>query len=81
MLNDWRYGVKCEIRMCCDNSASRGMSARQGLGETRHIDVRFLGLQQAAQDGRLKVLSVPASEHLSHTFTKALSQVDADRCY
>ena len=57
------------------------MSARQGLGKTRHIDVRFLWLQQASQEGRLKVLSVPTSEHLSDTFTKSLSQVDADRCY
>ena len=23
MLNDWRYGVKCEIHMCCDSSAAR----------------------------------------------------------
>ena len=23
MLNDWHYGVKCEIHMRCDNSAAR----------------------------------------------------------
>ena len=69
----------CEIHMRCDGSAARSMSARQGLAKTRHVDVRFLWLQQAVQEGRLKVLSVPTSENLSDTFTKSLSQVDADR--
>ena len=80
VLNDWRYGVECEIRTRCDTSAARGMSVREGLEKTRHVDVRFLWLQQAVQEGHLKVLSVPSSENLSDMFTKSLSQVDADRC-
>ena len=54
-------------------------SARQESEKTRHVDVRFLWLQQAVQEGRLKVLSVPTTENLSDTFTKFLSQTDADR--
>ena len=42
MLNDCRSGVKREIHMLCTCSAARGMSARQGLGEHRRVDVRFL---------------------------------------
>ena len=81
MLNDWNYGVKCEIHMRCDSSALGGMSDRQGLAKTRHVDLRFLWLQRAEQEGLLKVLSVPTSEYLSGTFTKSLSQADNDRCY
>ena len=77
MLNDWHYGMNCEMHMRCESSAKRGMSAGQGLG-TR--DVRFLW-QQAVQEGRVKVLSVPTSENLSDTFTKSLSQADADLCH
>ena len=58
MLNDWRYGVECEIRMRCDSSAARGVSARQGLGKTRHTDVRFLWPQPAVPEGRSNVISV-----------------------
>ena len=67
--------------MRCGNSAAKGVSARQVLGKTRHVNVRFLWLQQTAQDGRLKVLLVPTREYLSDTFTKALPQVEADPCY
>ena len=80
MLNEWRFGVKREIHMRCDSSTARGMPVRQGVEKTRHVDVRFLWLQQAIQEGRLKVLSVPTSENLSDTFTNSLSQADADRC-
>ena len=61
--------MQCEIRMRCDSSAARGISARQGLERTRRVDVRFLWLQQGVQDGRLKVLSVPTSDNLSGTST------------
>ena len=30
MLNDWNYGVKCEIHMRCDSSAVRGMGRDWG---------------------------------------------------
>ena len=47
MLNDWRYGVECEIRIRCDSRAARHVSARQGLEKARHVYERFLWLQQA----------------------------------
>ena len=81
MLQDWGYGVETQIHMTCDSSAARGIAARQGLGRMRHVDVRYLWLQQAVQEGRLKVLSVPTQENWSDTFTKALTQHDAERCY
>ena len=71
----------CEIHTRCDSSAARGMSARQGLATARHVEVRFSWLQQAVQEGCFKVFSVPTSENLSDTFTKSLSQADADRCH
>ena len=55
------------------------MSAREGLVKSRHVDVRFVWLQHAVKEKRLKVLSVPTSEKLSDTFMKSLSQGDADR--
>ena len=49
-------------------------------GKTPSLGVRFLWLQQAVQEGRVKMLSVPTSENLSDTFTKSLfelTQIDA----
>ena len=75
--NDWRSGTECEIHMRCDRSAAGGTFAQQTrTGETRHVDVRFFLVQQAEQDVRLKVLTVPTSENLSDTSTQTPSQVE-----
>ena len=81
ILNDWAYAVGVEIVMKCDSSAARGIAARQGLGRMRHLDVRFLRLQQAVQEGKLRVLPVPTSENWSDVFTKPLAQDAASKCY
>ena len=46
----------------------------------RHVDVRFLWLQQAVLDGKLRILSVPTAENISDVFTNALTREDAERC-
>ena len=46
----------------------------------RLVDVRYLWLQQAVQEGKLDVQSVPTVENWLDMFTKALTQMDADLC-
>ena len=82
MLNDWHYGVKCEMSHALRQQRGKSMSARATVeGKTRLVDVRFLWLQPAMQEGRVKLFSVPTCEDLSETFTKSQSQPDAHRCY
>ena len=73
MLSDRCCGVYCEIHMRCDSSTARGMSVRQGLVKTRRVDVPTTGSAR-------RTLNDPTSENMSDTFTKSLSQADADRC-
>eukprot|EP00971_Amphidinium_carterae_P174619 3461611-Amphidinium_carterae.1 len=44
MLGDW--GLRPNLVVLSDASAARGITARQGLGKLRHLDVRHLWLQQ-----------------------------------
>jgi hypothetical protein len=81
MLQDWGYGVGLGLSMRCDSSAARGIAARQGLGKLRHIDVRFLWLQQAVLQKRLVVRSVPTAENWSDVFTKPLPADAAAKCF
>ena len=81
MLQDWLYGVGLDISTRCDSSAARGIASRQGLGKMRHVDVRFLWLQQAVKEGKLRVLSVPTADNMSYVFTKPLSVEAAKKCY
>ena len=82
LLEDWGCGVDLEIVIKCDSSTARGIAARQGLGKMRHVDVRYLWLQQQVLHGRLKIESVPTptKDNWSDLFTKPLDKATVRRC-
>eukprot|EP00959_Pyramimonas_sp_CCMP1952_P297291 6219670-Pyramimonas_sp.AAC.1 len=57
-----------------DSSAANGISSRQGLGAVRHLDVRFLRLQERIQSERLLLKTVDGHWGPADLFTKALGQ-------
>ena len=75
-FDDWHDGVAYEIHKRCDSSAARSLS-RQGMVKTRHVDVRFLWPQQAVQEGRVKVLSVPCKTRELRTISCVIEDVEA----
>ena len=47
------------LELHCDSVASRGMAQRLGAGKCRHIEVKWLWLQQAMDEKKL------ATKHVS----------------
>lgn len=74
MLEDWGYGVELKIVIKCDSGAARGIAACQGLGKLRHVDVRYVWLQQQVPHGDLKIESVGTKDDWSDLFTKPLDE-------
>lgn len=60
----------CELQLKVDNSATRQMAQRRGVGKVRHLDGRLLWLQQATRDNVLQVLPVNALFNLGDLSTK-----------
>ena len=40
------FGRSKQLRLWTDSTAARGMAARQGLGRMKHLEVKFLWLQE-----------------------------------
>eukprot|EP00972_Heterocapsa_arctica_P009031 1329443-Heterocapsa_arctica.AAC.1 len=55
------------------------MSARQGLGKLRHLDVLPLWLPQQVLENRLQILSVSTHDNLADVFTKPLDEATMRR--
>ena len=53
-------GWEAGVRLWVDSSAAKSMSARIGLGKVRHMEVKFLLLQEAVRDKRVEVKKAPA---------------------
>ena len=71
LLRDWGLDLKLEV--LSDSSAARGFSNRQGLGKMRHVQTRYLWVQERVKEGHLKVLPVRGKNNPADVLTKAVS--------
>jgi len=66
------FGIKLDGLVHCDASAALGIVNRQGLGKLRHINVRYLWLQEKVRSKELDVLKVAGVENPADLMTKNL---------
>ena len=77
LLKDW--GVELRLEVLSDSSAARGFSARQGLGRMRHVQTRYLWVQERVKEGHLVVLPVRGKNNPADLFTKAVNGTTRER--
>ena len=67
-------GYKDTLVLYSDSSAARSVAVRLGPGSRlRHIEVRYLHLQDQLEKGMLRIASVPGSENPADIGTKAVN--------
>ena len=66
-------GWEIAIRLWVDSSAAKSMASRIGLGRVRHMEVKFLWLQEAVKERRVEVKKVPGTENPADVLTKPKS--------
>ena len=67
------YGKEAgKISVYTDASAAIGITQRQGIGKTRHIDVGLLWIQQNTKNGEVDVNKVEGALNPADMFTKAV---------
>ena len=77
MLQDW--GISIRLVVLSDSSAARGFSARQGLGRMRHIQTRYLWVQERVRDGHLRVLPIRGKHNPADLFTEPVNGAVRER--
>ena len=53
-----------------DSSAAKSYASRRGAGRVRHIEVRWLWLQQAVAEGRFRLVKVLGADNPADVLTK-----------
>lgn len=66
-------GWRLRPHLFVDASAAQGMATRQGIGRVRHLDVRFLWLQQTVKSGDLRLSKVWGHVNPADALTKPMS--------
>ena len=72
MFADW--GLKVDVRVLSDSSAARGICSRRGLGKTRHVQTRYLWIQEKVSNKEIRVEAVHTQSNLADLCTKPLPQ-------
>jgi hypothetical protein len=67
-------GINCKVVIKSDSSAGRSISLRKGTGKVRHLQVKYLWLQDALFEKRLEVTKVKGAENPADVGTKYLMQ-------
>ena len=75
LLKDLGYD-DIDIVMRTDSTAAMGTSARRGLGKLRHVELRFLWLQDMVQEGRVKLQKVKGEENIADILTKPKTHIE-----
>jgi hypothetical protein len=72
-------GWELSLRIWVDSTAARAVASRTGLGKVRHLEVRYLWVQEALKGGRLQIKKVPGVDNPADVATKGLGEADATR--
>ena len=68
-------GLDLEVTIEGDSNAAKGTVNRVGLGKARHIQTRYLWLQESVAEGHLKVHHVPGVKNKADVLTKSVPGV------
>ena len=66
-------GLECSIRVWIDASAAKSVASRTGLGKIRHLETKFLWLQEAVSRKRLVIRKIRGEDNPADVLTKPLS--------
>ena len=77
MLED--LGVMTTLSIHSDSSAARGHVGRLGLGKMRHIQTRYLWVQERIRDGHFTVVCIKGKKNPADLLTKPLTGPERDR--
>ena len=66
-------GWDAEIRIRADSSAAKSIASRIGLGKVRHMEVKFLWLQEAVKTKKVEVRKVAGTLNPADVLTKPKS--------
>ena len=66
-------GSEVPVEIYTDSSSAKAFASRRGLGKLRHIQTRYLWLQERVAHKHFTVFKVPGEQNPADAMTKALN--------
>ena len=68
LMQDW--GAERALEIYSDSSAARGTASRRGLGKLRHVQTRYLWIQERVAENHLRICPIGTKNNLADLCTK-----------
>ena len=65
-------GWKMSVRVRTDSSAAKAVASRRGLGKMRHIELKYLWLQELVLDQRIAIKKINGLDNPADCLTKPI---------
>ena len=65
-------GVEVKLRTWIDSSAAKSVASRTGIGRIRHLEVRFLWLQEVVKQRKVEIKKIKGLDNPADVLTKPL---------
>ena len=72
-LEDW--GIKLDLAIESDSTSAKSFASRQGLGKQRHVQTRYLWVQERVARKEFVITKVESEKNVSDILTKSCSGV------
>ena len=76
LLEDWGLAVQLHLRS--DSSSAKSMADRQGIAKVKHMQTRFLWIQERIAHGDIDVSHIGTKLNCADLFTKAVARTLLD---
>ena len=67
-------GWMVEVRLWTDSSAAKAVANRRGLGKLRHVELKWLWVQDMAKERKVELKTVKGTENMANHLTKPKSR-------
>ena len=71
-------GIDATVRIRTDSTAAKGIAGRKGLGKIKHMDVRYLWVQDQVRQGDINIKHIDGKINPADVLTKPKSHNECD---
>jgi hypothetical protein len=71
-------GWRVEVRIWTDSSAAKAVASRRGLGKLRHVELKWLWVQDMVKEGRVQLKTVRGRENVADHLTEPKTREEVE---
>ena len=79
LATDLGWKFQCRIVVKTDSSAAKSVAGRRGLGKLRHVELKYLWVQEAVAKGRISLKKISGVHNPADILTKPKDRTELGR--